>query len=191
MVWKNLLIGIKMNYTLKHRLRLLLIKIRLWSLCEPIYEILNKKYRQMDTRDFATTPTIVAEFLKDIIQDKVVCDIGCRKGYLMLDFAKYAKGVIGIDNDENCLKICRKKGLNVIKGDFETMEMPGADVYYIWSKNKFVERIVNDLRKRGQKGIVIIKILPHEPLIYDDFVFNIPYRKWGYTEEIKIQIVKL
>ncbi len=68
--------------------------------------------------DLHNTPNEIADLIKDIIKDKVVCDIGCGDGSFMVAMSKYAKEVIGIEYD---VKLAKKaKNLpNVFFQDFE------------------------------------------------------------------------
>ena len=72
------------------------------------------------------SPLKVAEVLKELIKDKVVCDVGCACGDLMIEFSKYAKRVIGIEERKEEREITIKRGLEVVDN------LPDADVYYVW-----------------------------------------------------------
>lgn len=87
------------------------------------------------------SPLSVVEKIKDIIKDKVVCDLGCACGDLMVEMQKYAKEVIGVEIDRERFEQCQRKGLNVIWGDVFKMEIPKADVYYVWLENKLTPQI--------------------------------------------------
>ena len=65
-----------------------------------MYPVLDYPYR---------SPLKVAEALKDIIKDKVVCDVGCACGDLMVEFSKYAKRVVGIECDKEKSEIAKKE----------------------------------------------------------------------------------
>ncbi len=78
------------------------------------------------------TPKETLEFIKDIIKDKIVCDIGCSEGDWMIEMSKYAKRVIGVDIDIKKLRIAVEKGLNVFKCDVLREELPPADIYYMY-----------------------------------------------------------
>lgn len=77
------------------------------------------------------SPLVVAEAIKDLIQDKVVCDVGCGDGGLMIELAKYAKEVKGIDNDCDKINTAKKLGLDVGCCD-ALIRVPEAEVYYVW-----------------------------------------------------------
>ena len=78
------------------------------------------------------TPLILSDMIKDTIKDKVFCDLGCSEGDFALCCKRYASHVIAVDIDKDKVEICKMKGLDAICGDLLTMEIPEADVYYIW-----------------------------------------------------------
>ena len=114
----------------------------------------------------------IAEAIKDIIKDKVVCDIGCREGDLMVAFSKYAKEVIGIEKIADRVRICRRKGFDywfappsglvnqTTEGDAMTMDIPHADVYYIWvhhsKANSLNVNIARRIKKLKPKSTIIV-----------------------------------
>mgnify|MGYP001492305688 CR=1 FL=1 len=94
-------------------------------------EVIEKITNQCPNR----SPLAIVEALKPYIEGKVVCDVGCREGDMLVLFSKYAREVIGIEINVEQVEICHSKGLNVICGDMYK-EIPKADVYYVWiSKN--------------------------------------------------------
>lgn len=99
------------------------------------------------------TPLAVAELIKDIIKDKVVCDIGCGKGELMKEFSKYAKRVIGIESDGEIAQYVRDLGFFVIGEDSFYNELPKADVYYAWTRDAM--GVYLKAKHEGTKGIFI------------------------------------
>jgi hypothetical protein len=91
----------------------------------------------MDTH---STPNEIADLIKDIIQDKIVCDVGCGDGTFMKALSKYAKSVIGIEYDPKNYEMAQKKGLNVFFYDsffvpLHTYITPPPDVYYLWTRD--------------------------------------------------------
>lgn|SRR3990167_4213869 len=93
---------------------------------------------------FVNTPNVVANFIRPMIQDKIVCDIGCMVGVFMDSLKKYAKEVIGVEVEEREYNIAKKRGHNVIFGDGARIELPKADVYYVWvHKDMFIPIIEN------------------------------------------------
>jgi len=95
------------------------------------------------------SPLKVAETIKDIIRDKIVCDVGCACGDLMFEFSKYCKKVIGIEYDNNRAEIARKRGFEVVD------KLPNADVYYIWiGIDSSSENVMNQLKSKKGKLIL-------------------------------------
>jgi hypothetical protein len=78
------------------------------------------------------SPLQTAEVIKDLLHGKIICDVGCSRGDMVLQFAKYAKFAFGINNDEHESEIARKRGAAVIVDDAMTMEVPYADYYFFY-----------------------------------------------------------
>ena len=79
------------------------------------------------------SPIALVEAVKDIIQDKIVCDIGCGEGDILWLMKTYAKDVIGFEIDKNRYIHARNRGLKIIVGDYYKDTLPKADIYYCWS----------------------------------------------------------
>lgn len=80
------------------------------------------------------TPPEVAELIKDVIQDKVVCDVGCGEGTFMEALkANGAKSCIGIEEEQEWAYKAANKGFSVLHGSSWFQPLPEADVYYLWS----------------------------------------------------------
>lgn len=99
------------------------------------------------------TPHEVADLIKDVIKDKVVCDIGCGGGSFMTALAQYAKEVIGIEEDFEVAKIANDKGFGVYNTNTFFYPLPKADVYYSWSKDSM--GVYLKAKHEGTKGIFI------------------------------------
>ena len=78
------------------------------------------------------SPVAISDFVKDIIKDKKVCELGCAEGDNMVFMSRYAKEVVGLEYDDLRLNVAVQRGLNVSKGDYYKDELPSADVYYFW-----------------------------------------------------------
>ncbi|MFA5013912.1 MAG: hypothetical protein WC549_00025 [Actinomycetota bacterium] len=101
------------------------------------------------------SPLVIVEAIKDIIKDKVVCDLGCACGDILIRMKKYAKDVIGVERDIDRAIIARSRfGLNVIKGDILQDSIPEADVYYLWVVTGIVRKVLD----RIPRGTVIIGV---------------------------------
>jgi len=81
------------------------------------------------------TPIEVVEIFKDIIKDRVVCDVGCGNGELMEEMAKYASLVIGIEEQIDISKIASDRGFTVYVRNTFFEPLPRADIYYLWTKD--------------------------------------------------------
>lgn len=99
------------------------------------------------------TPEEIADLIKDVIQNKVVCDIGCGGGSFMKALSKYAKEVIGIEEEEEWAIIASKKGFDVMAENAFSFPLPEADVYYCWSKDAM--GIYLKAKFEGTKGVFI------------------------------------
>lgn len=100
------------------------------------------------------SPFAVVEAIKDIIKDKVVCDVGCFDGDLMVEMQKYAKEVIGIEIDAIRYSNALAKGLKIIHGNFLEIDIPEADIYYNFTQLEPVKGFIKRMEERG-KGILV------------------------------------
>jgi len=98
------------------------------------------------------SPLVVVEAIKDIIKDKIVCDVECACGDLMVEMKKYVKSVVGMELNPDRVMVCKCRGLNVVCGNVFTDEIPDANVYYIWSDGGVIDLIPRIMKK----GIWII-----------------------------------
>lgn len=80
------------------------------------------------------SPLEVAEVLRPYYEGKVICDLGCSKGDLVVAFSKYAKHAMGVDSDADKVNEGKQQSrdLRCIHLEKET-DIPVADVYYIWT----------------------------------------------------------
>ena len=83
-----------------------------------------------------------------MIQDKVVCDVGCRAGNFMKVLGKYAKHVVGIESNARAIQVGRERGNEIIDGDAAEIMLPEADVYYIWVTENQLPRVLRNVRKQ-------------------------------------------
>lgn len=74
------------------------------------------------------SPAALVESVKDIIQDKIVCDLGCGEGDILFLMKPYAKKVLGIDVKSPH----SSRGIDIIVGDYRDGLIPYAEVYYFW-----------------------------------------------------------
>eukprot|EP00996_Jenningsia_fusiforme_P000870 NODE_1790_length_1406_cov_36.540899_g1619_i0.p1 GENE.NODE_1790_length_1406_cov_36.540899_g1619_i0~~NODE_1790_length_1406_cov_36.540899_g1619_i0.p1 ORF type:complete len:436 (+),score=54.20 NODE_1790_length_1406_cov_36.540899_g1619_i0:83-1390(+) len=97
-------------------------------------------------RDIAT-PHAAISAMVPYIRDRVVCDIGSRKGDMMMEFKPYARRVIGIEIDRDFAQQAIARGLEVHIGDLYKMKLPACNVFYFWIYSKmaagFVQRMAD------------------------------------------------
>jgi hypothetical protein len=74
----------------------------------------------------------VSHAIKDLIQNKVVCELGCAEGDNMVFMSRYAKKVIGVEVNPKRYKPAQDRGLEIIVADYLHDDIPEADVYYFW-----------------------------------------------------------
>lgn len=127
----------------------------------------------------------IADLIKDIIQDKVVCDIGCGGGSFMTALAKYAKKVHGIEEEFDWAKSASEKGFEVMVENAFSYKLPEADVYYCWSKDAM--GIYMKAKFEGTKGIFIFGHTVRKCLL--DFINTLNPEIRG--DEFKVYITQL
>jgi SAM-dependent methyltransferase len=82
-----------------------------------------------------TTPSGVAELVKDLITDKVVCDVGCGDGRFLVELKRYAKEVIGIEEVQEWAELAAGRGFDILAIPSWHQPLPKADVYYLWTRD--------------------------------------------------------
>lgn len=131
------------------------------------------------------TPPEIAELIKDIIKDKVVCDIGCGGGSFMKELAHHAKKVIGIEEEREWADYTASRGFEVMAENAFSFPLPEADVYYCWSKDAM--GIFMKARFEKTKGVFIFGHTVRKCLL--DFINTLNPEVRG--EEFKVYIVNL
>jgi len=131
------------------------------------------------------TPTEIADLIKDVIQDKVVCDIGCGGGSFMVALSKYAKEVHGIEEEIDWGILASEKGFKVMTENVFSFPLPEADVYYCWSKDAM--GIYLKAKFEGTKGIFIFGHTVRKPLL--DLIKTLNHETRG--DEFKVYITEL
>jgi hypothetical protein len=81
------------------------------------------------------TPPEVAKYLDPYIRGKVVCDVGCGDGTFMEELNKYAKKVIGIEENTEWASKAAGKDFEVYQFTSWHQPLPAADVYYLWTRD--------------------------------------------------------
>lgn len=139
----------------------------------------------------ARSPIIISDVLQPLIQDKVVCDVGCSAGDLMLAFKHYAKNVIGIEWELDRFPEKAAKDLNIIKADALATNfiMPQADVYYIWVNSLEVGALIDKI----DSGIIVLGDYGDKPDIKEDFggiTIKVPFKDSEYKGWWRLTIIQ-
>ena len=100
------------------------------------------------------TPLAVADLIKDIIKDKTVCDVGCGTGDFMVALSQHARVVFGTEEDITNCELASSKGFDVYCGNTFFLELPPADVYYLWTKDQM--GVYLKAKHEGTKGVFIL-----------------------------------
>jgi len=108
------------------------------------------------------------QYLRHLIKkpDATILDVGCGSGRNMASFIKRHYKVIGIDINEQSVKLCQKKGYNVFKADLEN-EIPDIrctpDYITAFDFLEHIQRPVNflsNLRKLAGNETQLIVTVP-------------------------------
>ncbi len=119
------------------------------------------------------TPPEVATLIRDLITDKVVCDVGCGEGTFMDSLSKFAKQVIGIEEEEEWAYKAAEKGYTILHGSSWFQPLPEADVYYLWSRDAM--GIYLKAKEEGTKGTFIFGKTIRKSLV--DFLAKTPHER--------------
>ena len=114
-----------------------------------------KTYRECPFR----SPKAVSEAIKDIISNKLVCELGCGEGDNMALMSRYAKDIVGVELDPERFKYAKERGFNIVVCDYRKESLPEAEVYYFWPDNgkKDDEFLVNKILSNPNfKGTIIV-----------------------------------
>lgn len=108
------------------------------------------------------SPLAVVEAIKDIIKDKVICELECACGDLMVEMQKYAKKVVGMELNPDMVLAAKARGLDAVEGNVFTDEIPDVEVYYIWCDSTMIGSIPA-IMKKGT-WIIASDMIEHEHL---------------------------
>lgn len=131
------------------------------------------------------TPKEIADLIQDVIENKVVCDIGCGGGSFMVALRKYAKEVHGIEEHIEWAEVASNKGFTVMAENAFSFPLPKADVYYCWSKDAM--GIYLKAKFEGTKGVFIFGHTIRKPLL--DLIKTLKHEERG--TEFKVYITQL
>ncbi len=124
------------------------------------------------------TPPEVATLIRDLITNKVVCDVGCGEGTFMEALEPFAKKVIGIEEEETWAYKAANKGFSIYYGSSWWQPLPKADVYYLWSKDAM--GIYLKAKYEGTKGTFVFGKTIRQSLV--DFLAKTPHERRDLKE---------
>tara|TARA_Y100000816_G_scaffold291222_1_gene281970 strand:+ start:826 stop:1428 length:603 start_codon:yes stop_codon:yes gene_type:complete len=106
----------------------------------------------------ARTPSIISYRIRNLIKNKIVCELGCAEGDNMILLSRYAKKVIGLDLNVNRLKYAQRRELDVRLSDYRIESIPSADVYYFWPSNPLrdIPYLIWKIINNSNSNIIII-----------------------------------
>ena len=120
------------------------------------------------------TPPEVAEKLNDIIPDfstLKVLDAGCGSGGFMVELARYAATVVGIEPDTYAFAVAEARGLDVQNKSIEELtaeDLADVGLVYIWFS---LERAARAIIKNDVKKLFVFGDYGDNPL-YNAFFEN-------------------
>lgn len=125
------------------------------------------------------SPITVSDTLKELLKDKVVCELGCAEGDNLIFMAKYAKEAIGFEYMKRRYQVAQSRGLKVTVGDYYKDSLPTADIYYFWPDDgeKDSEYLVQKLLQDSSfNGHIIVGADPGFP---PEIAAHDRCAKWG------------
>jgi hypothetical protein len=75
------------------------------------------------------------DWFVELIAGKRACDAGCHRGDSMVQMAKYASSVCGIERSKRLVAVVKERGLDVVRGSYYD-SIPKADVYHCWPRTE-------------------------------------------------------
>lgn len=111
------------------------------------------------------SPLAVAEVIKPLITNKVVCELGCASGDLLYEFSRYAKYVVGIENRAEVVQEAINRDYlcpsYISKGDvWEVLDRNEItfEVIYFWMGYKdiikYAKKLIPDSKYEGVKFVL-------------------------------------
>tara|TARA_B100001093_G_C26679573_1_gene949814 strand:+ start:180 stop:779 length:600 start_codon:yes stop_codon:yes gene_type:complete len=134
------------------------------------------------------SPEVPLDNMKEFFENKIVMDLGCGGGDLML-YIKYklnCKDIFGIEQTDRCLTNSFRYRLKIIKSDIlrQKFESYGAETYYIWMETPELEiPIIKRLLKHNKKCDIIIAYNTKSGCKYDPLI---PNNKFNFNSNCPI-----
>ena len=109
---------------------------------------------------FEPTKPEAVEFIKDLIQDKVVYDLGAGNGSFGLAMKPYAKRVVAVEIDQLLASDCRYRNLETIQENFMKVSVSEAEVIFLFLNLIGTYAITKKLQEENWHGTVISHYYP-------------------------------
>jgi SAM-dependent methyltransferase len=95
------------------------------------------------------SPMHLVDAVKDLIENKSVCDVGCGMGDILEYIKVYAKDVVGFENYQPFVNVAHQNNRPyVIKQDLTLLStLPDADVYFMWTGDTLMNDMINKMKK--------------------------------------------
>ncbi len=107
---------------------------------------------------YEPSPIIAVDYIKHLIEGKVVYDIGCGSGEFAKAMARYANKVVGIELDFSLAEKSRAKGIKTLSNDFMVMDLNEAEVVYAYLS--FIGNYALTRKLKNWHGTVISLLYP-------------------------------
>jgi 2-polyprenyl-3-methyl-5-hydroxy-6-metoxy-1,4-benzoquinol methylase len=127
------------------------------------------------------SPLHLVDCVIDLIKDKTVCDIGCGAGDLLEYIKSYAKSVFGFERYDQFVKLAHTNGRSyIVEKDVSLFEkVPDADVYFIWTGDDLMNKIVEKIKPNS---IIICGTSNKNPIVNPHCTF-IEKRTYHFDEQ--------
>ena len=85
--------------------------------------------------------------MRELIRGKTICDVGCAKGDMVMQFSRFAAYAFGINDNKEEVDIARGREVDVLYGDALKMDIPAAHFYFFyWDEtvgSPFIQRMMD------------------------------------------------
>lgn len=112
---------------------------------------------------YEPSPIIAVDYIKHLIEGKIVYDAGSGSGEFARAMAQYAKKVVGVELDSELAEMGQGKGIEVINDDFMNVDLSEAEVIYAYLS--FIGNYALTRKLKNWNGTVISLLYPlHDSL---------------------------
>ncbi len=109
---------------------------------------------------FERTPNSAVEYIKELIKDKVVFDVGAGDGSFAKEMQKYAKKVVAVEEDRSLWIYLIDGGLESINDDFMNVPLTDAEVIFVFMSFTGNYALTQKLKEEDWHGMVISHYYP-------------------------------